>query len=491
MIKLLKQPRGFSVFFLTEMWERYGFYTIQILLIFYLINHFHLTDTASYSILGSFTALAYINPALGGYIADRYLGAKKAILWGSLLISIGYVVLTCSFDLTKVFISLSIISIGTGLLKPNISSLLGSLYSPNDSRRHTGYTIFYMGISLGIILATSFGGYLQQNLGWKITYVIAALVLLVAWATFFFGSRFYKLAEVYYVKHSLKKYLQAIFLILSTVIINCIIITYQNLSIIAFTVIAILSVFIILYEAYRSKDKLEKKRLLAYLLLTVISIFFWAMYFQLFFSMNLFVERVVDRNIFGFHVPSSFFVSIESFGLIIFGPLLGALWYAFANKGKGMSIPGKFTGGLLMITIAFSLLFMSSLFKNNTGLVMSGCIIAVYLIISIGELMLSPIGLAMVTELAPPRLSGLMMGIFFVSLGLGGKLAGTFADYAAISSDIVDLNRMEAIYHNAFGLYLIACLVITFISFALIPLIKRLMSSKDFSIKDQSVLKES
>jgi proton-dependent oligopeptide transporter, POT family len=476
MFNLLKQPRGFSVFFLSEMWERYGFYITQTLLIFYLIGHFHLTDSASYSILGSFTALAYVNPALGGYIADRYLGARLAILWGALLISFGYFIFTFADNLNYVFMSLAVIAIGTGLFKPNVSSLLGSLYAKKDTRRHTGYTIFYMGISLGIILATTFGGYLQQKMGWKITYIIAALVLLIAYITFFFGSRFFHFPDQPKIPHSLKKYLQAVFFIVITIMANSIIIAHQTLAIVAFSLIALLSVVVIGYERFRSKDRVEKRNLLAYLLLACVSVFFWAIYFQLFFSLNLFIERVVDRNIFNFKMPSSFFVSIESLGLIIFGPLLGALWRFLALKEKGISIPGKFAGGLCMMTLAFALLFMSSIFKNSQGLIMSSGIIAVYLIISIGELMVSPIGLAMVTELAPPRLSGLMMGIYFIPLGLGGKLAGAFADYAAISPDIVDLNQMETIYHHAFGFYLIACFVITLISFVLFRIIKKLIS---------------
>lgn len=475
MLHLLKQPRGFSIFFMTEMWERYGFYTTQTLLIFYLIGHFHLTDTVSYGILGSFTALAYINPALGGFIADRYMGAKQAILWGALLISAGYVVLTVGNDLLHVFIALAVIAIGTGLLKPNVSSLLGSLYSHPDPRRHTGYTIFYMGISLGIILATSLGGYLQQTVGWTITYIIAALVMLLSWATFFFGARFYHLTDPRNIQNTPQKYLQAIALIILAIVVNGVIITHQTLAVIMFSLVAVGSVILVLFEAHRAADPKEKRHLRAYLLLSCISVFFWAIYFQLYFSMNLFVDRVVDRTVFGFTVPASFFVSIESFGLILFGPVLGAIWHAFAHRERHITTPTKFTGGLLMMTLAFGLLFMSSLFTNAEGMVMSGWIVLVYLIISVGELMLSPIGLAMVTELAPARLSGLMMGIFFVTLGLGGKLAGAIADYAAISPNIVNLTDMERIYHQAFLIYFVVCLVITMISFALVRVIKKLI----------------
>ncbi len=475
MLNALKQPRGFSIFFLTEMWERYGFYITQTLLILYLIGYFHLTDSVSYGILGSFTALAYINPALGGYIADRYLGARQAILWGALLISTGYLILTGAHDLPHVFISLAVIAMGTGLLKPNVSSLLGSLYSKNDSRRHTGFTIFYMGISLGIILATTGGGYLEEFVGWKNTYFIAAMVLLVAWLTFFFGSRFYKIHDVRLIQHSTKKYIQALVFIALMILVNVVIITHQKLSIIAFSLVALFSVLLVLYEARRAHNSIERRRLLAYLLLSCISVFFWAIYFQLYFSMNLFVERVVDRQVFGMSVPASFFVSIESFGLILFGPILGGLWYVLARKGKAISIPVKFAGSLLMMALAFGLLFVSSLFINGQGLVGPTWIVLVYLIIAVGELMLSPIGLAMVTELVPERLAGLMMGIFFVTLGLGGKLAGVIADYAAISPNIIDLHQMEGIYHHAFGIYFVVCLVIALMSVALIPVIKKLI----------------
>jgi POT family proton-dependent oligopeptide transporter len=471
-MSVLKQPRGFSVFFLTEMWERYGFYIAQTLLIFYLIHHFHLNDFLSYTILGSFTALAYINPSVGGYVADRYLGPKKAILWGAIIISVGYVILAFTSDLLKVFIALAVISAGTGLLKPNISSFLGRLYKKNDVRRHTGYTIFYVGINLGIILSTSLGDYLQQILGWQITYATAAFVLLIAWATFFLGSRFYLLKDSFEDK---RKYLPALFVVIAMIMLNSLIIIYHTLTVVVFSLVAILSVGVILYEWYRSNDKGEKNRLLAYLILTCISVVFWTLYFQLFFSMNLFVDRVVDRNIFGFTIPPSVFLAIQSFALIIFGPLIGALWSMLARRGKEISIPGKFTGGLIMTTLAFALLFMSSLFKNNQGLVMAMPVILVYFIIAIGELMLSPIGLAMVSELAPQRISGMMMGIFFISLGIGGKLAGVLANYAAITSDVIGVDKMEALYHHAFGADLIICLVITLISFSLMPFIKRLI----------------
>lgn len=470
------QPRGFSIFFLTEMWERYGFYIIQTLLILYFVQKYNLADTYSYGVLGSFTALAYINPILGGFIADRILGAQRSILVGAVLISCGYVVLALMQSFAWVFLSLGIVAMGTGMLKPNISSLLGRLYADNDARRHAGYALFYVGIYVGIMLATVLGGYIQRYLDWQMTFYSASAVLLIAFATFSLGSRYFKLPDSVHFVPKYRAYALAFLLIVLAIGANTLILQQQEFATWAFTIVAVISFTIVIYEAIRTPDVVQKNRLFAYFLLVCISIFFWAIYFQLYFSMNLFVARVVDRTVFGFNLPPSFFVGIEALGVIVFGPLMSQLWHGLERRENSLSTPMKFALGLLMMTISFALLFVSSLFHDVAGQVVAAWVVLVYLIIAIGELLLSPTGLAMVTELAPKKLSGMMMGIFFVSLGLGGKLAGVIASFASISTDNLNsLQDMEATYHHAFGVYLVLCVAITFASFVLVPLIKRLI----------------
>ena len=471
----VKQPHGFSVFFLTEMWERYGFYIIQGLLVLYLTQYFNLSDTLSYAILGSFTALAYINPILGGYIADKILGAKKSILGGALLISAGYALLVVSVtNLSTVLVGLGIIAIGTGLLKPNVSSLLGSLYQQNDHRRHAGFTLFYVGINIGNGLSLITGGYLQEYLGWRSTYLIVAFVLLFAFLVFYFGARHYHLKDSVVSNRGRKNYCLALLLIVGMIIANVLILKLQTVATIAFTFVSLVSFVFVLFEALKS-DQQVRQKLIAYLLLVILSVFFWAIFFQVFLSMNLFMLRVVDRDVFGFVIPASVFIGVESIGVIVLGPLLSLLWQYLERKNLSPSIPTKFALGLLVVTLAFTLLFFSSLLTNQQGQVLALWVIVVYILIALGELLLSPTGLAMVTELVPKHLSGVLMGIFFVSLGLGGKLAGVIADFAAIPENFDNLAQMEAIYHHAFGIYAMVGAGITLLSLLMIKKIKSLM----------------
>jgi len=476
MSNIFYQPRGFSVFFLTEMCERYGFYIVQTLLVLYLVEHFYLSDRESYSILGSFTALAYINPIVGGYIADKILGAKRSIILGAMVMALGYVILALDLQLVQLFIGLGIIAVGTGLLKPNISSLLGNLYECGDPRRYAGYTLFYVGINIGIILATGLGGYLHELVGWPLTYFIAALVLLLAGIIFCIGIARYPIPErrVLYLRKW--HYLQAVMWITITIAVNILILKQEGLADLAFALVAIISFLTVIYAGLTATPAIRAK-LWAYLLLILVSMLFWALYFQIFLSMNLFIDRVVDRHLFGFELPVSAFVSIEALSLIVLGPILSMLWRYQEQRRRGFSVPFKFAAGMSMLALAFALLWLSSYSINAAGQVLVGSLIWVYVSVALGELMLSPTGLAMVTELVPDNLLGLMMGIFFVSLGLGAKLAGTIANCAAISNRVNDLSAIISIYQHAFRLYFMIGGSVALLSLLLIKPIRNLIGT--------------
>ncbi len=469
-----KQPRALSVFFLTEMWERYGFYVIQSLLALYLIHVFHLDDVLSYGILGSVTALAYINSIIGGYIADQWIGHRFAVLLGALCLSAGYALLSLVPSVELGAASLAVITLGTGLLKPNVSSMVGSLYGDHDPRRHSGFTLFYVGINLGIILATTGAGYIQQYFGWHVAFLSASMVLLIAFMTFYFGTRYFHILEIRPLKVTFWAWVKALGGIVLTIWVSDYIIKNQHASLYAFFAIAILSVLVVFYEAFVEKGQ-ARRRILAYLILVGISTVYWAIYFQLFFSMNLFVARVVDRTLWGATIPASVFLSIEAFGIIFFGPLMCWAWTRLQGTRWAFSTPTKFALGLGMNAIAFGLLFVSAHLLNAQGMVMPGWLVVVYLLIAVGELFLSPIGLAMVTELVPLRLVGMMMGIFFISLGIGGKLAGLFADISAVPANIVSVAGIDHIYQHAFLVYFLIAAIAAAISFGLIPVVKRLI----------------
>lgn len=473
----MRQPKALSIFFLTEMWERYGFYLCQSLLILFLLDRFHFDDATSYAVLGSVTALAYINSIIGGYVADRFIGHRLAVLLGAVFIGAGYALLALGQHEVITFWALGIITMGTGLIKPNISSLVGTLYTKDDPRRQGGFTLFYVGINVGTLLSTSCAGYLQQYCGWTTTFFSGTIALGIAFATFLFGIHHFKLKDVRPFAHTISHWIKALGIIFLAVVFSYFIIEYQKLAVVAFVVISIISVCIVFYEAYR-EEKSDRRKLMAYLILSGISVIYWSIYFQLFFSMNLFVLRAVDRNILGHMVPPSLFMSVQAMGILVFGPLVSMIWTSLQQRKCSPSIPMKFALSLILNSVAFGLLFISSMLLQSNGMVMPGWVILVYVLIAIGELFLSPVGLSMVTELVPPRLVGLMMGIFFISLGLGGKLAGVIANISAVPQDLINVPMIEAIYRHAFLTYFLISAGAALVSLCLVPVIKHLIGDK-------------
>ncbi len=341
-----KQPPVISIFFLTEMWERFGFYMIQSLLVLYMTSSvFGFSDIKSYNISAAFSALSYITPILGGYVASRILGYEHAITTGGILLAAGYALLSLH-DPSLFYISLAVIAIGTGFFKPNISSYLGSFYQPEDPHREKGYTIFYVGINLGILLATLTAGYIVRYFGWHMPYLFASIGLCIGTLTFIFGLKILKKKGLFHrftpsnarknVLSTLLVYLNAVvFMLLAyEIIIHS---NFANNLMLAIGFTVFLSLF---YTAFQYKPTTRNK-LIACLFLTLISIVFWAVYFQMFFSMNLFIKRAVDRQIFNLVLPTPIFLSLESIFIIILGIPMAMLWQKLSLKNKKPKHPIK------------------------------------------------------------------------------------------------------------------------------------------------------
>ncbi len=474
-----KQPAVIPVFFATEMWERFGFYMTQGLLVLYMTSQvFGFSDTKSYAILGVFSALAWMMPIFGGYIASRVLDYEHAVTLGGFLLAIGYALLSLPHE-TFFYIALSIIATGTGFFKPSISSFLGDFYQKNDPRRENGYTIFYIGINLGILLSTITSGYIVRYFGWHMPFLFASIGMLVGTVTFVFG--------LYYLKntHNLHRITPSV--------------AHKNPTLIAAAYIAAILLTIISYEIIAHRgfanelmlgggglaftgliiyafryDSVNRNKLLACIFLAMISIVFWAIYMQMFFSLNLFIERAVNRHLFQLKLPTPFFISLESIFLVLVGFYFGHLWQTLSKKNKNPSIPFKFVASLFSLFIAFIIVYVGTR-TATTGKINMLFIVFAYLFVAIGELLLSPIGLSMVTILAPKELVGLMMGVWFVSLGLGEKLAGVIASYSAIPKKIILVSSIDKIYGNAFFLYAMISLVFAVICLICVPFLNRLI----------------
>jgi len=472
------QPKALIIFFLTEMWERYGFYIIQSLLVLFLIQKFSLDDDTSYAILGSFTALAYITPILGGYLADTILGYRHAILAGGIMLCFGYSLMGIANTSLIMSLALGIISMGTGLLKPNVSGLLGHLYVTNDKRRDGGFTLFYVGINSGILLATCCGGYIVALAGWHSAFISAAIGLVLGTLVFYYGAIYFHIKDPITIKHNISKVSAAYAVILLTALLSAYIIQHEVFALVCFFTICLMTIWIVLHKAFQF-PAYQRNRILAYFIMVIISIIFWAIYFQLFFSLNLFVLRAVNHDLLGLTVPTSVFMGIEAFGVVGFGLILGWFWTWLKHHSIDPSTAMKFAISMGFMTLGFGTLLLGLKISPADQLINSSWLILAYLIIALAELSLSPIGLSMVTQLVPQPLVGMMMGIWFVSLGIGGKLAGLFADSSAIPKSLHNIVSIDSIYDHAFSLYFWISLLTTVLVLLLVPVINKLINTPE------------
>lgn len=467
-----KQPRGFSIFFLTEMWERYGFYILQSLLVFYASQKLNLKDSETYTLVGSFTALAYVNSIFGGLIADRFIGYDNAILSGAALLCSGYLTLTVSNSIDIFILGLAIVTVGTGMLKPNISSMLSILYKNTPEKKDIGYTIFYIGIYFGAIGGSFLGGYIKQYLGWPAVFLSAAIGLAISFVTFMYGKRRFELHDTRDINQSKTSALKALISICGLILIAFYGLKSSFISALLFIVIAVLS---LLYLGYNIKihSGQERKKLIAFTILTTFSVLYWAVYFQQFFSVSLCTSRVTNLTI-----PESSLTSFESLGIILFGPLVNSLWSWLHKKNHDISITAKFSLSFLLNSIAFLVLILSLQYAIEHNIQENQIfIILCYIIISFGELFLAPIGLSMVSSLTPQKLNGAMMGIFLMSIGLGGKLAGILAE-VSVTDNNLQMCALEAVYRDSFIIYCGISILIFIICLLMIKPINKLIQGK-------------
>lgn len=481
----IKHPASLPVFFATEMWERYGFYVVQSLLALYLALHFHWEDKAVYALTGSFTALTYLSPVVGGLIADHLLGQKRTVLVGLVCLFFSYLTLFLMANSVFLIPSLAGIAVGTGLLKPSISSLLGNQYADDSLQREKGFTIFYMGLTLGIILGTTIPSELTRHFNWPTAFFSAALGMVLAYGVFFWGMRFYRIAD--YDPKPLTPHKIVLSLAAMAVLwgVAYAMMVYPSLADCSFLLVAGLSVYYITHTLRREPPRQARNTLIIGLL-CVISVLFWAFYFQMFLSLTLFLLRVVQANFLGIAFPPPYFVAVQSAGMIVFGLMLAREKTPATALLRGRRVSTKFLCAMLLMCLAYGIITLTC-FLNPGEIYLSALyFIPAYLCISLAELLLSPVGLSMVTLLACRKKVSTMMGIFFVSLGLGAFLAGKLALLTAVPEGHLSVTQLKALYLIGFGKLFLILLSVTLLCLILRHVIRHLLSLNDTVLSQET-----
>ena len=560
---IMGHPRGLVILFLTEMWERFSYYGMRGLLVVYLTQHFLFSDERSSLLYGAYTALVYVMTIIGGSLADRYLGARKAVTFGAILLTLGHFGMTfegsgskqlleyndtqyqISLDarggdakqliisdsgtsyvtftetdmlitepeavdlpaviprdqftmsveteeeyLMMLYLSLALLIAGVGFLKANISTIVGSLYGFGDSRRDSGFTIFYMGINMGAFLASIFCGYLGIVHGWKYGFGLAGIGMLIGLVVFLSCQSWLEgKAE----PPSVEKLKEKVFLFIN-VEWMCYLV---GLAIIAVSMLLVMNeelvggilgpigILMLVGMVSYSMIKLqgdERSRMLAAIYFILAQIPFWALFEQAGSSLNLLTARLVDRTIFGWSVPGPVFQSLNAGYIFMFAPLVAWLWIWLAKRDLNPSTPVKFALGVAMAGLGFLALVAGMQGSGDVGLTPVIFIFLIYWIHTMGELMVSPVGLSAVTKLAPARIVGMTMGAWFLYSGLSNFLAGIIARTTGaetIGGQMTNVAAAKAGYIEVYTQVGFIALGISVLMLLVSPVITRMMRGAD------------
>jgi POT family proton-dependent oligopeptide transporter len=483
------QTRAFTTIFLIEMWERFGFYGMQALIVYYMVQRLEFPDERATLVWGAAAALIYVAPAIGGWIGDKILGTRRTMLLGGVILSIGYgLMVVPGQSVWFMFCALGVIVVGNGLFKANAGNLVRKIYEGDDSRIDSAFTIYYMAVNLGAMISQLLTPWLKDyvnehygnGLGWHIAFAVCAVGLVFGLANYWLMRRamdhigsepdeqplnWGKLGAV------LAGSVVAVFA-------SAYILEHEGVAR-AFVYLAGAVVIGIFAYLINTSQRNERAGLIAALVLTVQSVFYFIFYQQMSTSLALFALRNVDPAfvVFGTHLwdwsPAQF-QAFNPIWIFILSPVLAWAYTRAGKADKDISIAAKFSLGFLIVAAGFFIYGASGHMADSTGKVSSWLMVWGYGAISLGELLVSGLGLAMIARYVPARMGGFMMGAYFVASGVSQYLGGLVATYASVPRNITDPLESLPIYTNLFNKLGVAALVCTAIAIAVLPLMNRL-----------------
>ncbi|MFZ5744796.1 MAG: peptide MFS transporter [Pseudomonadota bacterium] len=466
-------PKGLYMLFFAEMWERFSYYGMRALLIFYLTKHWLFSDGNANLIYGAYTSLVYITPVLGGYLADRYLGQRKAVLFGGLLLAIGHSLMAVEgvHGVTDPLIkqadpainvfwaALAFIIVGSGFLKANISVMVGQLYKLTDVRRDGAYTVFYMGINVGAAIGTILVGYLGETIGWGYGFGLAGIGMLLGLIVFVLGKSALNGAGEAPAPLSKSREMTLYGIGIAAVAVCWALVQYQSViqNLLVISGLGLLGY--VLYETFKL-DKEPRERMFAVLFLISLNPLFWGLFEQAGGSMSLFTDRYVDRGA----TPASLFQSINPIYIIILAPLFAALWQWLGKRGKEPSAPAKFGLALAQMGLANLVLVWGAEAYGLAAMTPVIFVFLYYLLATTGELCLSPVGLSAMNRLAPSYLASLIMGAWFYMTAVGNFVAGKIGEATGGHGGEMSKDKLLEIYEMFGWISIGAAIVVLLLS---------------------------
>ena len=433
-------PKGLYLLFMTEMWERFSYYGMRAIFVLYMTKMLLMGDAEASEIYGSYTGLVYLTPLLGGYLSDRFLGNRRSIEIGGVLMAIGQFFMFFSAStsgssaITLMWIGLTLLIIGNGFFKPNISTMVGQLYPKGDRRVDSAFTIFYMGINLGAFFAPLIAGTLAEKVDFKWGFFAAGIGMIIGLITFMVQKNKLLVDDNDQpIGMPTNKFGIAQFGMVAGAIamifffMNFKTMFKSDLDIIGYLSYGAMILMPLLVLTDKGLSKEERDRIMVIFILAFFVIFFWGAFEQAGASLTIFADRQTDRHIFGWEMPASYFQSVNPLAIILLAPLFSSLWLNLGNRGKEPSSPKKMAIGLALVALGYVVIAFAVYGMGALDKVSMFWLIALYVIHTMGELCLSPIGLSMVSKLSPLRFSSLLMGTWFLANAAANKFAGTLS----------------------------------------------------------------
>lgn len=479
MLNLLReQPRAFHMIFLLELWERFGFYTVQGILTLFFIRYLGYSDSDSYYTFGAFSALVYGMVVIGGYLGDRILGTKRTIVLGLIVLASGYFALAIT-DKEHVFFALGLICVGNGLFKANPSNLLAKCYECNDPRLHGGFTLYYMAINLGSMIALFAGPAIAHRYGYSYAYMMSSIGLLIGLANYGLQRQYVAHINTAADQHKISL-LQWLLVLVGIYLFTLSSAYLLQHVLLAKNLLWVITTLVVLYYGYlaQKETKVAMIRMLVAFALMIEAVIFFTLYQQMPTSLNLFAVNNVVPDFLGIPIDAQSFQALNPIWIVLMSPVLAHVYARLNRQGILFAIPYKFALGMTMCALSFLLLYFSRYFYTGNGLVSSWWLIASYLFQSIGELLVSALGVAMVAELVPAQIAGFVMGIWFLTSAVAGFIGASVASYTALPEHIKPGVESLMIYTEVFAYIGVVTLVIALLMWLLAPFLSRYIAIK-------------
>ena len=478
----LNRRRAFNVLFFMEFWERFGFYGLQAVLAGFFVKHLGMDDAESFVVFGAFSAMVYGYVSIGGYIGDKILGTQRTVILGAIVLMLGYLLMALAGDnRSLVYLALGTIACGNGIFKANPSSLLSKIYEGDEKNLDSAFTMYYMAVNVGSFISMILVPIVGASYGLSLGFIICTMGLVLAIGGFVSFRHLMRGIDSPVGKEPLSK------MKLVATIVGVIIMVFfsswmlSHLSVAHWLLFIIgLTVYGVFFKMIFQSKGTERRHMIAALILIIEAIVFFTLYNQMPMSINFFAIKNVDPTLLGFTIPDAqVFQTLNPMWIMLASPILAWMYSHFGSEGKDLSMPSKFALGMFLTALSFIVLGFSAGFASEQGLVSAWWLVLSYFLSGIGELLISGLGLSMISKLVPQRLLGFLMGAWFLTTAISAILGAEVSKLTAVSKDVVDPLQTLPVYTHVFTQIGLVTLGVALVMAITVPMLNRIINKHD------------